>query len=186
MKKAVSFIAVLIILFSTAVPAMAADGETVTEKGTLFDYRFKIFSREEAKTIAKEIASNSGYEPLFLEPNIESVIVTVDLRAYPELSNPAILVPAVRNIVARTPEFVTHTTDQVVLLDEKRMAGELALHVLALMFADRLNSIGLVDDNDHIFEVLNWADMNLDEERIPEWIMSFTGIMLMEIIGFMF
>lgn len=186
MKKAISFIAVLLMLFATAVPAMAADGEATTEKGTLFDYRFKIFDKEEAKAIAHEIATNSIYEPLFLEPNIESVIVCVDLRAYPELSNPAILVPAVREMVQRTHEFVTNTTEQVQLLSEARLAGELALHIAGLMLMDRLNTMGFVDDNDHIFEVLNQADMNIDEQRLPEWIMNLTGIMLMNIIGIIF
>ncbi len=186
MKKALSFFLVLLILITAAVPAMAADGEAQMTKGTLFDYRFKIFSREEARAIAREIADNSWYEPLFLEPDIESVIVSVDLRAYPELSNPAILVPAVREIVLRTNDFVTHTAAQVKLLDEARMAGELALHIIGLMLADRLNALGFIEDNDHIFVVLDIADMNLDEERIPEWIMNFTGTILMKIIGFMF
>lgn len=186
MKKAISFITVLIMLFACSMPAFAADGEDAADKGTLFDYRFRIFSREEAKEIALEIAKNSIYEPLFLEPDIQSVIVCVDLRANPELSNPAIFVPAVREMIIRANDYISDPVRRTVLMSETRLAGELALHIAGLMFIDRLNSLGLIEDDNHLFTVLNFADMNIDEERVPEWLMNITGTILMQIIGFMF
>ena len=186
MKKAFSIITVLIMIFACRTAVFAADSPAPENKGTLFDYRFKIYSREEAKAIALEIAQSSGYEPLFLEPDTESVIVCVNLREYPELSNPAIFVPAVREMVIRAQSYVSDTVQQTALMSETRLAGELALHIAGLMFIDRLNSLGLIEEDNHLFTVLNSADMNIDEERVPEWLMNFTGILIMHIIGIMF
>lgn len=122
MKKVFSFIIVLSMLFLCALPAFAAEGETV-EKGTLFDYRFKFFSDSEAETIAQEIAQNCRFAPVLLGPDIESIVISVDLRAYPELSNINVLTKASRAIVDRSKEIVTNTTENVELLSYTRFAG---------------------------------------------------------------
>lgn len=185
MKRFTALLLIAVLAFSAAVPAFAAEGETV-EKGTLFDYRFKVFSNEEAEAIAQEIAQNSWYEPLFLEPDIESVVISVDLRAYPELSNLNVLVKASRAIVDRSPEFLTNTTATVELLDYSRFAGELALHVLALMMIDRGAQLGLLTDTASLYETFEIADMNLDESRISPFFMNAAGTIVMNILGVIF
>ena len=86
----------------------------------------------------------------------------------------------------RATDYVSDPVRRTVLMSETRLAGELALHIAGLMFIDRLNSLGLIEDDNHLFTVLNSADMNIDEERVPEWLMNITGTILMQIIGFMF
>ncbi len=185
MKKITAFLLAAVLVFSTAVHAFAADGDTV-EKGTLFDYRFKIFSNDEAEAIAQEIAQMSWYEPLFLEPDTESVVISVNLRAYPELSNLNVLVKASRAIVDRSSEFLTHTTATVELLDYSRFAGELTLHVLALMMIDRGVQLGFITDTASLYETFEIADMNLDESRVSPFVMNATGTIVMNILGVIF
>lgn len=185
MKKLLALLLSAVMIFSAAVPALAAD-ETPPEKGTLSDYRFRFFTNEEAEQIAQEIAQTSWYSPLFLEPDTESVVISVDLRAYPELSNIKVLVKASRAIVDRSSEFLTHTTSTVKLLDYSRFAGELALHVEALMLIDFAVNLGIITDTARLYEIFEIADMNLDEERISPFIMEATGTIVMNILGIIF
>ncbi len=185
MKKIIIVLLTVIMLFTAAVPALAAEDE-VTEKGTMFDYRFACFSDEEAEAIAQEIAQMSWYEPLFLEPDIESVVISVDLRAYPELSNLNVLVKASRAIVDRSAEFLTHTTANVELLSYSRFAGELSLHVLALMLVDRAVEFGIIEDPTSLYETFEIADMNLDESRISPEFINAAGTVVMNILGIIF
>ena len=185
MKKITAFLLTAVLIFSTAVHSFAAD-EGAAEKGTLFDYRFKIFSNDEAEAIAQEIAQTSWYEPLFLEPDTESVVISVNLRAYPELSNLNVLVKASRALVDRSSEFLTNTTSTVELLDYSRFAGELTLHVLALMMIDRGVQLGFITDTASLYETFEIADMNLDESRISPFVMNATGTIVMNILGVIF
>ncbi len=185
MKRIIAFLLTAVLLFIAAVPALAAEDVTV-EKGSLFDYRFKIINNDEAEAIAQEIAQMSWYEPLFLEPDIESVVISVDLRAYPELSNLKVLVKTSRAIVDRSKEFLTHTTTTVELLSYSRFAGELSLHVLALMLIDRAVELGLIEDPSSLYETFEIADMNLDESRISPEFINATGIVIMNILGIIF
>ncbi len=186
MKKLISLFAVIILLLSLSVSAMAADTQAPENKGSLYDYQFRFFSREDAQALALEIAQSSWFEAAFTESGISTVFVSVNLRSYPELSNPAIFVPAVRNLVRRMPEFVPEGSEQVELLNETRFAGELALHIFGLMIADSLKQLGFITADDPIFILLDSADMNIDETRVPEWIMDLTGTIIMNIMGFMF
>lgn|GEM_PF-6719679 len=185
MKKFLSFLLCIAMIFSAAMPALAAEDEVV-EKGTLSDYRFKIFSNEEAEAIAREIAQTSWYEPLFIEPDIESVVVSVNLRAYPELSNLAVLVKSSRAIVDRSSEFLTHTTSTVELLSYSRFAGELVLHIAALRMIDRGVELGLIEDPASLYETFEIADMNLDEERISPVFIEAVGVIVMNILGIIY
>lgn len=185
MKKLLVFLLSAALIFSAAVPALAAEGETVG-KGTLFEYRFVHFSDEEAEAIAQEIAQNSWYEPLFIEPDIESVVISVNLRAYPKLSNVAVLVKASRAIVDRSAEFLTHTTATTQLLGYTRFSGELAIHIAALMLLDRAVGFGLIEDPAKLYETFEIADMNLDETRVSPFLMNTVGTVVMNILGVIF
>ena len=185
MKKLLSFLLYIAMIFSAAVPALAAEDEAV-EKGTISEYRFKIFSGEEAHTIAQEIAQTSWYEPLFLEPDIESVVISVNLRAYPELSNLAVLVKASRALVDRSSEFLTHTTENVELLSYSRLAGELALHVMALMMIDRAVEFGFIEDPTSLYETFEIADINIDEKRISPVFIEAAGVIIMNILSIIY
>lgn len=172
-------------IFSAAVPAIAADGKTAA-KGTFDDYRFRIFDNNEAEAIAQEIAQMSWYETLFLEPDTESVVISVNLRAYPQLSNLNVLIKASRAIVDRSPEFLTHTTERVELLSYSRFAGELALHVMALTMLDRAVKLGFIEDPTTLYETFEIADMNLDEERISPVFIEAMGAIVMNILGIIY
>lgn len=182
LKKLLSILLCTVMIFSAAVPAIAADGEPTTN-GTFDDYRFKIFGKEEAEAIAQEIAQMSWYEPLFLEPDTESVVISVNLRAYPQLSNLNVLIKASRAIVDRSPEFLTHTTERVELLSYSRFAGELVLHVMALTMLDRAVKLGFIEDPTTLYETFEIADMNLDEERISPVFIEAMGVIVMNILG---
>lgn len=185
MKKLLSFLVCIAVVFSAAVPALAADGETA-EKGTISEYRFKIFDNEEAQAIAQEIAQISWYEPLFLEPDTESVVISVNLRAYPELSNLNVLIKASRALVDRSAEFLTHTAENVELLSYSRFAGELALHVMALMMIDRAVEFGFIEDPTSLYETFEIADINIDEERISPVFIEAVGVIVMNILGIIY
>lgn len=185
LKKLLSFFVCIAVVFSAAVPALAADGEAA-EKGTISEYRFKIFGNEEAQAIAQEIAQISWYEPLFLEPDTESVVISVNLRAYPELSNLNVLIKASRALVDRSAEFLTHTTENVELLSYSRFAGELALHVMALIMIDRAVEFGFIEDPTSLYETFEIADMNIDEKRISPVFIEAVGVIVMNILGIIY
>ena len=52
MKKFLSVFLALVMCFAVAMPAFAADGENVADKGTLFDYRSHFLHSFKSRSIA--------------------------------------------------------------------------------------------------------------------------------------
>lgn len=184
MKKATALIMALIIVFSCSFTAFADDAEA--DKGTLFDYRFRFFSREEVMAIADEIASAALYEPTWSAEGTESVIISIDLRAHPELGNISVFIESVRAMVGRSAGYITGTTDNVELLNYRQAAGELALHVALLMFLDRTAETGLVENIEELYIKTEIADLNIDENRVSPQFINIVGTLIMNVLDIVF
>ena len=184
MKKAIAFIMALTFVFSCGFTAFASDGEE--EKGTLFDYRFRFFSREEVLATAEEIAEATVYETSWLEDGTESVIISVNLRAHPELGNISVFIESVRAMVDRSAQYVSGTAENVELMNYRQAAGELALHVALLMLLDRTAQTGLVENVEELYLKSEIADLNIDEHRVSPQFINVVGTLIMNILDIMF
>ncbi len=184
MKKAIAFIMALTFVFSCGFTAFASDGEE--EKGTLFDYRFRFFSREEVLATAEEIASATAYETSWLEDGTESVIISIDLRAHPELGNISVFIESVRAMVDRSAEYVSDTAENVELMNYTQAAGELALHVALLMLLDRLADTGLIENIEELYIKTEIADLNIDETRVSPQFINIVGTLIMNVLNIVF
>ncbi len=184
MKKITALIMVLVIVFSFSFTSFASD--CAEGKGTLFDYRFKFYSREEVISTAERIAATTVYEPFWPTEGTESVILSVDLRANPELGNISIFIESVRAMVDRSAEHVTETTANVELMSYTQAAGELALHVAMLMVLDRLAGTGLIENIDELYIMTEVADLNIDESRASPWFINLIGTLIMNVLNIVF
>ena len=184
MKKATALIMALIIAFSCGFTAFADDAEA--DKGTLFDYRFRLFSREEVLATADEIAKATVYETSWLEDGTETVIISINLRAHPELGNISVFIESVRAMVDRSAEYVSGTSENVELINYRQAAGELALHVALLMFLDRTAGTGLVENIEELYEKTVIADLNIDETRVSPQFINIVGTLIMNLLDIVF
>ncbi len=184
MKKVTAFIMALVIVFSFSFTAFASDGET--DKGTLFDYGFRFFSREEVLATAEEIASATVYETSWLEDGTESVIISIDLRAHPELGNISVFIESVRAMVDRSAEYVSDTAANVELMNYTQVAGELALHIVMLMTLDRLAGTGLIENVEELYIMTEVADLNIDEQRVSPQFINIVGTLIMNVLNIVF
>ena len=184
MKKFTAFVLAIVIVFSLSITAFASDG--VEDKGTLFDYRFKSYSREEVLTIADGIASATVYEPFLPTEDTESVIISLDLRAHPELGNISVFIESVRAMVNRSKEYVTGSTANVELMNYKQVAGELALHIALLMVLDRFADTGLIENVEDLYIKTEVADLNIDESRVSPQFINLVGTLIMNVLDIAF
>lgn len=184
MKKVLSFILALLIAFTFSFTVFANDIEE--DKGTLYDYRFKRFSREEVLSISAEIADAAFYEPFWPTEDTESVILSLDLRAHPELGNISVFIESVRAMVDRSGEYVTGTTDNVVLMNYRQVAGELALHVALLMLLDRFADTGFIENIEDLYIKTEIADLNIDEQRVSPQFINLVGTLIMNVLDIAF
>ena len=184
MKKITAFILALVIVFSFSFTAFASDAEE--DKGTLFDYRFKSYSREEILAIADGIASATVYEPFRPTEDTESVIISLDLRSHPELGNISVFIESVRAMVDRSAEYVSDSTANVELMNYKQVAGELALHVALLMLLDRFADTGLIENVDDLYIKTEVADLNIDEQRVSPQFINLVGTLIMNVLDIAF
>jgi len=184
MKKVTAFVMVLVIAFSFSFTAFATDGEE--EKGTLFDYRFKYIPREEVLSIADDIALATVCEPFWPTEDTESVILSLNLRAHPELGNISVLIESVRAIVDRSADYVTETSDNIVLMNYNQVAGELALHIALLMLLDTFADTGLIENIEDLYIKTEIADLNIDEQRVSPMFVNIVGTLIMNVLNIAF
>ncbi len=185
MKKVISVLLAVLLIVGMAVPVYAADdSEEVSQPRTaLFKYMFAYFSKAESDELSTKIAQEADYKIIVVYDDIQTVLVGVMISDNPQISNIVVFNKAVKKIVANTQEITADLDGNVVLLGPNRFAGELALHMAMCMFMLMFEWTGMWDNFEYTYSRFNYAEMDLDEERIPKALMNGVGFILMNIIG---
>ncbi|MBQ7100536.1 MAG: hypothetical protein IJN81_02805 [Clostridia bacterium] len=177
MKRFISLLLTAVICFSLSVPALAAE-EKATK--TPHECLYSLYSGFQADRISDRIADSAEYWPNVTVDGYETVCAGVRISENPELANPKVFRKTVVKMVDRTHTVIENPNENTVFMDYNRFAGELAFHVFAILM---LNALGGTDFPNHaeIYEMFDRADMNIDEHRLPQMLMTIIGVMIMGI-----
>lgn len=178
MKRIISALLAVVICFSLSVPAFAADGAAEPEKKSLKECLFSIYTGAQAERISSEIALKAEYWPGIFENGVESVWVGIRISDNPELANPKVFRKTVVKMVDRSETFIESPSEITQLLGYHRFGGELALHIFALMILDAFKGLG-IPDYDALYEMFDYAEMDIDEDRISPLLMKLVGVIIM-------
>lgn len=179
MKRIISVILTVIICFSLAVPAFAADNQQAEKKSPL-TCLFSLYTGAQAERISDRIAYNAEYWMFITLDGYESVGAGVRISDNPELANPKVFRKTVVKMVDRTQTVLENPSENTKLMGYHRFGGELAMHILGVLILDAFK-FAKTPEYDVIYEMLDRADMNIDEDRIPQMIMTLTGVIIMGI-----
>lgn len=181
MKRIISILLAVIICFSLSVPAFATDSvPEQEEKKSPHDCLFSIYTGAQAESISDRIANSAEYWMFITLDGYESVSAGVRISENPELANPKVFRKTVVKMVDRTQSVIENPTENTKLMGYHRFGGELAFHILAILFLDAFKCTD-IPDYEATYEMFDRADMNIDEDRIPQMIMTLTGVIIMGI-----
>ena len=179
MKRILSVFLAVLICFSLAVPAFAAD-EVTEEKKTPNGCLYSFYTREEAEIISDRIADSAEYWPAWTVDGFETACAGVRISENPEIANPKVFRKTVVKMVDRCNAIIENPTANTIFMDYQRFGGELAFHILAILFLDVFEGAD-IPNYETTYEMFDRADMNIDEHRIPQAIMNLTGYIIMGI-----
>ncbi|MGN1442858.1 MAG: hypothetical protein ACI4XE_03310 [Acutalibacteraceae bacterium] len=140
------------------------------------EYIFINVSAEEAEQLASEIADSATYSATVLSSGEETVYIAVRISEHPEIANLSVFAKTVEKMTEKQKDALTGKTENVSLMDYKRIAGELALHIAAAAILEP------VKDNSEtaasLFEMFDFAEIDITEIRLPSELFSFIGAFL--------
>ncbi len=179
MKKFLSVLLTAVICFSLTVPAFAADS-TQAEKKSPLTCLFSLYTGAQAERISDRINESTEYWPCITLEGYESVCARIRISDNPELANPKVFRKAIVKMVDSSKTIIENPTENTVLMDYHRFGGELAMHILGVLFLEAFRFAG-IPEVDALYEMFDCADMDLDENRIPPLLMNLTGVIIMGI-----
>lgn len=140
------------------------------------DYIFIKIDDEEAEQLATEIADSATYSATVLSSGEETVYIIVRISEHPEIANLSVFAKTVEKMVEKQKDALTGKTEKVSLMDYKRIAGELALHIAAASILQPVkNTSGAAAS---LFEMFDSAEIDITEIRLPSELFSFIGAFL--------
>ena len=140
------------------------------------DYIFIKVDDEEAEQLATEIADSATYSATVLSSGEETVYIIVRISEHPEIANLSVFAKTVEKMVEKQKDALTGKTEKVSLMDYKRIAGELALHIAAASILQPVkNTSGAAAS---LFEMFDSAEIDITEIRLPSELFSFIGAFL--------
>ena len=143
---------------------------------SISDYIFIKIDDEEAEQLAAEIADSATYSATVLSSGEETVYIIVRISEHPEIANLSVFAKTVEKMVEKQKDALTGKTEKVSLMDYKRIAGELALHIAAASILQPVkNTSGAAAS---LFEMFDSAEIDITEIRLPSELFSFIGAFL--------
>lgn len=143
---------------------------------SISDYIFVKIDDEEAEQLAAEIADSAAYSATVLSSGEETVYIVVRISEHPEIANLSVFAKTVEKMTEKQKDALTGKTENVSLMDYKRIAGELALHVAAAAILEPVKSTS--DKFAEYFEMFDSAMIDITESRLPSELFSFIGAFL--------
>lgn len=148
---------------------------------------YAVVAAEDVKdvdAVAQAIADGSAYNIKVLEDGRQTVYISVDLVANPEIFNEDVFRAAVVKLIDKQNEVIPEDEiDNFELLDYNRFAGELYLHMLIYRFTSPVKDAEWLPFVADLYNMSSVADMNIDESRIPPFFMEIIGFIIFEFFG---
>lgn len=140
------------------------------------DYIFIKIDDEEAEQLATEIADSATYSATVLSSGEETVYIIVRISEHPEIANLSVFAKTVEKMTEKQKDALTGKTESVSLMDYKRIAGELALHIAAAAILQPVKNTS--GEAASLFETFDSAEIDITEIRLPSELFSFIGAFL--------
>lgn len=145
-----------------------------------------------AESISSEIVENSKYTIKVIEGDKTTVYCSIDFEEFPEIFDARVYLLAIEKIQNKCDEVAIENgvdveADSYSAMSYNHIAGELALHmILAKLTKD---SASWNPISEWIYERAGVADLNVDENRVPSFLITSFGqfiASIMEIVALLF
>lgn len=139
---------------------------------------FIFVEKDLADSIAADIAENSKYTIKVIADGKQTVYCSIDFDKFPEIYDARVYISVIDKIKAKCDEEAINAgidvnSDIYSAMSYSHIAGELALHmILAKLSKDTASWNPL---SEWIYERSNVADLNVDEDRIPSFLLTSFG-----------
>lgn len=153
-----------------------------------------VFSLEEdfAESISSEIVENSKYTVKVIKGDKTTVYCSIDFEAFPEIFDARVYVLAIEKIQNKCAEIAIENSidinaDDYSAMSYNHIAGELAIHMILTKLSKDTASRNPISE--WIYDRAGVADLNVDEDRVPSFIITSLGqftVSVMEIIALLF
>ncbi|MBR5827175.1 MAG: hypothetical protein IKY78_08860 [Clostridia bacterium] len=142
--------------------------------------RFVFIEEDKVEELSDAIIADSVYTVKVIADGKETVYVAVDTVKYPEIYDARVFLSVVDKLLVKCDEVaaadgVDITSDNYNPMSYNHIAGELALH---MMLADATDMLGANSWNSALKDIYDRAalvNLNVDEARFPQSLMSFLG-----------
>lgn len=142
--------------------------------------RFVFIEESKVEELSDAIIADSVYTVKVIADGKETVYVAVDTVKYPEIYDARVFLSVVDKLLVKCDEVaaadgVDITSDNYNPMSYNHIAGELALH---MMLADATDMLGANSWNSALKDIYDRAalvNLNVDEARFPQSLMSFLG-----------
>lgn len=125
---------------------------------------------------AEEIAKNARYKMTVMDNGETTTYVFVDLDEYPELFVPGIFAQTVLLIDEEQERLGLNTNGDYHALRYSHIAGELVLHEIIYVITNLLGGQYEWNPLNSYYNSAIEACVNVDEARVPSWIIDIVGI----------
>ena len=143
---------------------------------SISDYIFIKIDDAEAEQLAQEIADSASYSATVLSSGEETIYIAVRISEHPEIANLNVFAKTVEKMAEKQKDALTGKAEKVSLMDYKRIAGELALHIAAASSLQPVKNTS--DAAASLFEMFDSAEIDITEIRLPSELFSFIGAFL--------
>lgn len=139
---------------------------------------FIFVEKDLADSIAADIAENSKYTVKVIEDGKQTVYCSIDFDKFPEIYDARVYISVIDKIKAKCDEValgqgIDINSDSYSAMSYSHIAGELALHMILAKLSKDTASWNPISQ--WIFERSNIADLNVDEDRIPSFLITSLG-----------
>lgn len=161
-------------LFKAIAPQRTMTAEQIAS--SVSDYIFIKIDDAEAERLAGEIADSASYTVTVLSSGEETIYIAVRISEHPEIANLTVFAKTVDIMTEKQKDAVSGNTENVSLMDYQRIAGELALHIAAVVMLEPVKNTSKAAAS--LFETFDFAEIDLTEIRLPSGLFSFIGAFL--------
>ena len=139
---------------------------------------FIFVEKDKAEAVAADIVANSKYTVKVIDGGKQTVYCSIDFEKFPEIYDARVYLAAIEKIQDKCDEVAAENGIDIAggnysAMSYSHVAGELALHmILAALSKDTASWNPL---SEWIYERSNVADLNVDEDRIPSFLLTSFG-----------
>lgn len=169
-----------IIVDGALVNAVTAKADTPAEvAGFLSEFIF--IEKDLADSVAADIAANSKYTVKVIADGKQTVYCSIDFEKFPEIYDARVYLAVIDKIKDKCDEVAVNAgidinSDAYSAMSYSHIAGELAIHmILAKMSKDTASWNPI---SEWIYEHAGVADLNVDEDRFPSFLLTSLGDMI--------